>query len=932
MVIPKAIRTSRNIEPFGESRRSFLKKATTATAALTGVAATASLWPASGGDGSPVMWVVFEPDDVLVKAAPVQWAIQQLRETLAARGVRTELRQGFDQVPSGQECILVAGAASPLARQCLESAGASIPETPEALGLVRGKAGNQRVLLASGTDARGLVYALLELADRARFAHDPVAELRRVKCVVQRPANQIRSIARIFASELEDKGWYNDRGYWQRYLTELATQRFNRFSLALGLGYDQPTDLRDTYFYFPYPFLISVPGYEVRAVPLSQEERERNLEMLQFISQEAARRGLHFQLGLWTHAYQWNNSPNANYVIEGLSASTHAAYCRDALAVLLQACPDISGVTLRIHGESGIPEGSYGFWRSVFEGVARCGRRVEIDLHAKGIDDKMIGLALATGMPVNVSPKFWAEHMGLGYMQGAIRPLEMPPRDERDRGFFSLSNGSRRFLRYGYGDLLVENRRYGVLHRLWPGTQRLLLWGDPALAANYGRAASFCGSLGVEWFEPLSFKGRKGSGLPGGRNGYADDSLPPPGGGFEKYLYSYRVWGRHIYDPDCDPEEWRRRLRQEFSRGAAAVETALSRAGKILPMVTTAHCPSAANNNYWPEMYTNMAIVDANRPNPYGDTLKPKRFGTVSPLDPEFFSRVDNFADELLAGQAGAKYSPAWVAAALESSAKAAAIALAEAGSKVPDAHGPEFRRVASDVAIQSGLGEFFAWKLRAGVLFALYRRTKYQPALKQALMAYRQARAAWGQFAQGAKLVYRSDITFGPLAFQRGHWLDRIEAIDDDIGDMEKLLRSSAENASAPPAVDHAAADKAIAAVLHAPAEPLRKWLRDFHLPPKTFRRGKPLLVEGMAGKHAPRLVSVHLRFRQVNQGELWQVKEMQARGLKYDAEIGADYTDSPYPMQYHFELREAGGRAFLWPGLSPGWQGQPYFVVRQA
>src|ERR1044072_9858832 len=94
---------------------------------------------------------------------------------------------------------------------------------------------------------------------------------------------------------------------------------------------------------------------------------------------------------------------------------THASYCRDALRDVLGECPSISAVALRIHGESGVAEGSYDFWRTVFDGVTRCGRRVEIDLHAKGIDRQMIENALATGMPVTVAPQFWAEHMGLGY-------------------------------------------------------------------------------------------------------------------------------------------------------------------------------------------------------------------------------------------------------------------------------------------------------------------------------------------------------------------------------------------------------------------------------------------------------------------------------------------------------------------------------------
>jgi hypothetical protein len=67
------------------------------------------------------------------------------------------------------------------------------------------------------------------------------------------------------------------------------------------------------YFHFAYPFLLAVPGYNVRAVPLPDAERDLNLDAPKFISDEAARRGLHFQLGLWTHAYQWTNSPKANY-------------------------------------------------------------------------------------------------------------------------------------------------------------------------------------------------------------------------------------------------------------------------------------------------------------------------------------------------------------------------------------------------------------------------------------------------------------------------------------------------------------------------------------------------------------------------------------------------------------------------------------------
>ena len=108
-----------------------------------------------------------------------------------------------------------------------------------------------------------------------------------------------------------------------------------------------------------------------------------------------------------------------------------------------------------------------------------------------------------------------------------IRELEIPRTDRMESGLFNVSNGERRFTRYGYADFYQQGNPCKVVYRLWPGTQRLLLWGDPAMAAAYGRASGFCGSLGMELCEPLSFKGRKGSGLPGGRTAYADPSLAP---------------------------------------------------------------------------------------------------------------------------------------------------------------------------------------------------------------------------------------------------------------------------------------------------------------------------------------------------------------------------------------------------------------------
>src|SRR6202012_5976865 len=95
---------------------------------------------------------------------------------------------------------------------------------------------NPPSLIVVATDVRGFVYALLELAERVRFGG--VAALHLTEEIEEAPANRVRSVARSFCSEIEDKGWFNDRDFWPAYLDNLIACRFNRFNLFLGIAYD----------------------------------------------------------------------------------------------------------------------------------------------------------------------------------------------------------------------------------------------------------------------------------------------------------------------------------------------------------------------------------------------------------------------------------------------------------------------------------------------------------------------------------------------------------------------------------------------------------------------------------------------------------------------------------------------------------------------
>ena len=911
---------------FPIQRREFLK--------LAGAVSAASLTRGALADTARGVAIVIDAQDPVASSQPVRWAAERLGNALKEKGA---IVVDDDHTKSAFQ-VIVAGPASDLSKS-FPQAGAGLGGA-DSLRLTIGKRAGTPAILISGSNERGFVYGLLELAERVRFNADPIAALHLNRGFEEKPANAVRCVSRYFCSEAEDKAWYHDKDFWRSYLDLLAASRFNRFCLAFGLEYDFPKGVTADYFHFPYPYLVDVPGFSgVQAVelatpdgkvlptpqPIGAEERAKNFEMLRFIAAETAARGLQFQLGIWTHAYQWTDSPHAHHRIEGLTPETHATYCRDALAIILKECPQIQGLTMRVHGESGIPEGSYPFWKTLFEAITGCGRKIEIDMHAKGVNQTMIDMAADTGMPVKLGAKYAAEHQSLGYQQADIRALEIPRPGQEGEGPFLLSSGARSFTRYGYADFLQTGSRFQLLFRLWPGTQRHLLSADPEMAAAYSRSSHFCGAAGLDLMEPLTFKGREGSGQPGGRCAYADQSLNPKFD-FQKFEYYYRVWGRNLYNPDADPETWRRSLRDDFGQAALHLESAVANASRILPLLTSAHLPSASNHAFWAEICTNMPIAIGSLPSPYSDTPEPRCFATVSPIDPQIFSTIAGHVSDALAGNPNPKYSPVEVAQWMEDSVAVAGSALADARKAANNPASPEFRRIEADVLIQIGLGSFFAAKLRSGALYEIFQQTADTRACSLALEHYQRARQAWATMAERAATVYRPDIAYGNVPMRRGNWRSRLPAIDKDILAMVTNLEAAKlKRAPAAAAQSNASAETVALAIQATIGRPDRMSVKCDHTPPAAFRPGAPLDLTLRTG--AADLVFLH--YRHVNQGERWLQMQMTPGHGGLVATVPGDYTQSAFSLQYYFELRGNGGAAWLYPAFNSTLSNQPYYAI---
>jgi hypothetical protein len=125
---------------------------------------------------------------------------------------------------------------------------------------------------------------------------------------------------------------------------------------------------------------------------------------------------------------------------------------------------------------------------------------------------------------------------------------------------------------------------------------------------------------------------------------------------------------------------------------------------------------------------------------------------------------------------------------------------------------------------------------------------------------------------------------------------------------------------------VDSAAARKMVAAVL---ARPKRLSVAANHTPAAHFDPGKPLEVSVAFNSNGVKR-KVNLLYRQADQSQRWHSVEMHTRDNEFRATIPADYTQSPYPLEYYFEVHESG-ESTIFPGFGPDLSNQPYILVRR-
>ncbi len=807
-------------------------------------------------------------------APPAGHGLDKLRDALRAKG--------FEVTASAAQAdyvILAGTGASP----ALQGSQAPAPAGREALTIWRGRYQNKPAIALRGADARGLMYAALDTADRIAWSSaDPFQYVRNT---TEKPYLAERGISMYTMQRAYFESRLYDEAHWTRYFDMLAADRINSFVVIFGYengGFMAPL----------YPYFFDVKEFpDVELVGITKAEQARNTAAFQTLIRLAHERGIEVTAGIWDHIYrggvQGGGIPGASQnagkrvpgLVWGVTADNLATYNKAALRRFLEVFPEIDAIQFRMHDESGLKkEEIEPFWHDVFSDIKRTHPKLRLDLRAKGLPDAVIEDALNLGLNAKISTKYWMEQMGLPF-----HPTHTNTEDQRNR-------------RHSYADLLRYPQRYRVHWQLWSGgTTRLLLWGDPDYVRRFASTARLYDGDSFEINEMLATK----------MLGEPHDEKPLEilnpayrfyDYEFERYWQFYRLWGRLTYNPETPAEVWEHEFTARFGPQAGPpVSRALQLASQVLPHIVAA---SYRYSNFpttrgWAEMNRQGSLPE---------------YAGEEGSDIQQFLNVRDEARSIVQGSDTAMRRPEetsrWFAQAADGILTQVALAEKAGGGS----GGKEFRTTITDLKILAALSRYHAQRLLAGVCYNLYKETGDLASFDEAIAYEKTALDAWGQMVAAAGDVYSENLAFGAHAvgFSR-HWKEEYQLLSRNF----EQLQAERQKAAPKPGAVHFA--------LHAAAGPA---------PTARLLPIGPGL-EVAAQVTAPAGVKwVRLRYRHATQYEDYQTAEMtlDAKSGNYTARIPSSFADPKWALMYFVEVVDKTGAGRQFPDLDTE---TPYVVV---
>ena len=826
-------------------------------------------------------------------AAPARHGLSKLEDALRAKGLTVE-RTTSTAKPAG-EFVVLAGLSrggGPAPRQLQ-----SPPSGAEALVVKRTDFQGKPAVILCGSDARGLMYAALDAAERIGWAENPGAPFAHIRDTSEKPFLSERAISIYTMQRAYFESRLYDEAYWKRHFDVLAASRINGFVIIFGYengGFLAPA----------YPYFFDVPGFpDVKMVGLTREQQERNTAAFRALIRIAHERGIAVIPAPWDHIYrggvQGGGIAGASELagkptpglVWGVTTENVAAYNKAAISKFLDVFPDVDALQFRMHAESGLkPSEMEGFWHEVFTMMRQKKPGMLLDLRAKELPDSIINDAIRQGLKVRVSTKHWMEQMGLPF-----HPTHVNRQNQHDR-------------RHGYADLLRYPQIYKVHWQLWSGgTTRLLLWADPAYVRRFAGQAHVYDGDSFEVNEMLATKmlGEPHTAEPRpihqARYRHYDYE-------FERYWHFYQLWGRVSYNPETSPEIWEREFQRRFGKTAGLhVMRGLHIASQVLPRIVAA--------SYRYQLFpTTRGWAEAMRQGPLA------QYADMQGSDIQQFINPRDEVKRALNGEDTAMRRPQQTSEWFSQIAERILAEAAQAESSADVRKGNELVTTLTDLRILAWLARFHAARLPAAVHYNLYRETGDPLALDDAIASEKQAVAAWERIAESAGDVYSEDLAFGVhrVGFPR-HWKEELERLRKD---QESLLAEK-EQAKGRAQSDASSRARAMLRRTSADGEPPAVKL-------EAAGKAKPGMdyVVSARIEDASGVKTVSLRYRHMTQYEDYETADMKRdeKTGRFTAAIPAGFIDPKWDLMYFVEAIDTQGNGRMYPDLEVE---TPYVVV---
>ncbi|SEL97393.1 hypothetical protein [Parapedobacter koreensis] len=825
---------------------------------------------------------------------PVNHGLAEITNELRAKRISFETVGSIEEAQGKHIVVVGLSEGNGAAAQLLVAENRAVPAEPESLAIWSTRFDGRPGWVIAGSDNRGLMYGLLDVAERISWATDSQEPLTAIVEVTEKPDAAERAISIYTMNRAYWESRFYDEAYWDRYLNTLAKNRFN--SLVLIFGYENGGFLAPV-----YPYFFDVDGFpDVHMVGIDSGQQKRNLAMLNRLVEMAHERGIRFSVGIWDHIYrggvqgggvpEYKEAPNQpqEHLVWGVTADNLTAYTKAGMEKFIKVVPGLDGIQLRVHWESGLTAAEQlVFFPEIFRMVKKTAPNLRLDIRAKELPDQIIDDALEIGVNFRLTTKFWMEQMGMPYHPTKTNPEESP-------------------IRHSYAYLLRYPQKYKMHWRLWNGgTSRMLLWGSPAYVKRFVEATHLYDGEGFEVNEPLATKMEAQP-----HDAQPFELIKPDyqyyDYEFERYWHFFQTFGRMGYNPDTSPEVWEKAFQKRFGNEVGPIiEQALHKASWVLPRIVTSVFPyrEFPMTRGWPEKER------------LGDL---PAYSTAEFSDMQQFANFTDEANLLVDGGEEPRILPSENSRWFEQVSQDINRLVSEAEKYMPNERNRELEVTIADLKILSNLALFHSRRIPAAVSYCLFEKTKDVTALDDAIAFEREAITAWSQIVAASKDVFNDDLLFGVCnAGLCGHWKDELEALERGLRELEQkrdeMPTTGAAIRTAPRY--QTASDKG-------------QLFNVVHDPVVTNPVGEPLKIT-VTIKAPAGVKWVRLRHRSVNQEKPYKTLPMLRSGSAdtYSAVVAAGEIDPTWDYMYFIEMMDDAGNGRIYPDLN---EETPYIIVK--